>query len=332
MKSSLSVLALGVLALVGSVADARPINDVTYYVPVFTDGTYTAQVNYNGSNSTIGSASIASSDALLTRFVTGLSNSYWSIRSNLVNNLTGSIAGSGASLTGLGQTGDIRIGIAGVTGGNLKMDISGLSWGLDVTATKSNWLGSVTCNSRIDLANVAFSSQYNPFTGAVSGTTINYTPSQSTSCDSSFSWIPFVGDFINRKAGNIVGSKILDAANAWSGKVFDVNPQKALFGFTDAIAPNTYMVGGLDAGMYLKNNLQNLYVGKRVDIFIANEYKYEPIARQPAPGTTAFSGNRFSIMFSDASTRVGFSVNANKNYRWEQRILGGTNGPACPDC
>ncbi len=328
IKLKLKSVVLGTIVFVSSTSFARPVNDVIYYAPVFQGGNYTARVNFNGSASSISTSNMATQDAGITRFMNSLNDSYWSIRSKMISGLNGVISSNGATLENIGQWGDISIGIAGVAGDNgnskLQIDVNGLNFDIGVRASKSEWYGSVTCFSRITLNNFAISSQYNPFSGEISATTATYTPNQSTSCDTSYSWIPFIGDFINRKADSIVGNIMLGIANSYTGKVIEIN--EPFFGFDKAITPNTYMVGGIDAGMYIKNNLANLYIGKRVNIFIANEYKYDAPSRSniPNPATT-FSGNRFSINFSDGSSNFGFNVEATKNYTWVKRIIPGTN-------
>lgn len=247
-----------------------------------------------------------------------LNNFYDSIRSDLTNTLTTAIGGE-ATVTSPGSLwGDINMTVGGQPDGTLKLNMSGVSYSLDLKIRRTNWYSSVTCYSKLTLNGISMSSGYHPYTGAVSGATINYTPTQTTSCDSSFSWIPFIGNFIENKASSQVGSAILGMASGFSGKVLAVNPQSSFFSFSDAIQPGTNMIGGFDAGMYIKNNMQNLYTGKTVTVFVSNPYKYDP---RPvySPPANMISGPRFSIMFGDQNGSVGLTLNANKNYTWARR-------------
>ncbi|MDC8758216.1 hypothetical protein [Janthinobacterium fluminis] len=325
-KLKLSVL--GVLLLSGA-ASARPIHDITMYRPVATGGSYAAQVTYNGNASTVAVSDMANGGAPMAQLVGGASNFYWSIRTKLSEGIAAGIAAAGqdASVDGPGGLwGDLNMSVSGLPDGSLRMAMSGLSFNINITARKSNWLGSVTCRSQVTLNSISFSSQYNPYNGAVAGTVIDFTPTQSTSCDSSFSWIPFLGDFIDRKASSMLGSAMLSKLSSLAGQVLPVAPQQAFFGFSNAIQPNEYMIGSFDAGMYVKNNLQSLYVGKTISLFIANDYKYEPGNRNQ-PGPASAGGTSLALNFSDANGQVGFAVNANKNYTWVKYIIPGTNGP-----
>lgn len=322
-KSSFLVIAL----LTSSGVMARPVYDITMYQPVFSNGSYQAVINYNGASTSVASSNMADGGARITQFMNRVSGFYWSLRDDLSAGIRAGIAGSGANmLDNGGLTGDISMSAVGMSNGNLQLNAGGLSYSVNIQAKKSNLLGSFTCTSQISLNNIQLASQYNPYTGAVSATTINYTPAQSTSCDSSYSWIPFIGDFINNKIGNKVGALILSGMSGWSGKVLSVNPQNAFLGFAEAITPGAHMVGNFDAGMYVKNNLPNLYIGKRVDLFAANDYKYEPHS-QRSPGAPSYRGNRFAITFSDGSNRISFGVDAVKNYSWQEYVIPGTNGP-----
>lgn len=322
-KLKVSALALAVLA--GPVC-ARPLYDVYYYAPVATGGTHSAAAYYNGSWSTLAVSDMANTAAPLSQLEGGLNNFYWSIRNDLTTAFSASI-GTQATITSPGGIwGDINMTVGGQPDGTLKLNMSGLSYNLSFTARKTNWYSSVTCNSQITLNGISMSSVYNPYTGAVTGTTMQYTPTQSTSCDSSFSWIPFIGGFINDYASSTAGREILKAAGGFSGKVLDISPQKAFFSFTNAIQPGTNMIGGFDAGMYIKNNMQNLYIGKTISVFIANQSKYEP-SRLSAPGLPSYTGTRFSIMFGDQNSTVGLAMNVTKNYTWRLGLIPGTEGP-----
>jgi hypothetical protein len=315
------------LALLAGPAAALPQYDIYYYTPSYVSGSYSVAALYNGSSSTLATSSIENTGAPLTQLGTGLTNFYWSIRDDLTAAFASAI-GTQATLTSPGGLwGDINMSISGQPDGTLKLAMNGLSYNLQVSARKSDWTGTFTCNSSITLNGIAMSSVYNPYTGAVTGTTISYTPTQSTSCDSSYSWIPFIGSFIDNYASSTAGRKILESANGFSGKVLNVDPQKAFFSFSNAIQPGANMIGGFDAGMYIKNNMQNLYIGKTVSVFIANQYKWDAPFRLSAPGAASYSGKRFSIMFSDANSNVGVAMNVTKNYKWVQRMTPGTDGP-----
>ncbi|MFM9438304.1 hypothetical protein ACFDR9_005408 [Janthinobacterium sp. CG_23.3] len=327
----LNKMTLGIIGalLVSGAASARPLYDVTMYAPVVVGGTHTAQASFNGNFSTLAASDMANTSAPMAQLLGGASNFYWSIRSKITAGVAEALAQSGqnASITTPGgMSGDINVSVSGLPDGNLSMRLNGLTYSVGITARKSNWLGTVTCNSQVYMNSLSLASQFNPFTGAVAGTSVDFTPTQSTSCDSSYSWIPFIGDFIDRKASSLIGNAILQQMNSVSGQVLTVAPQNAFLGFTSAIEPGKHMIGGFDAGMYIKNNIQSLYTGKTINLFLANDYKYN-LSSRSSPGPSSATGTAFSINFSDANGQAGFSINTTKQYTWREYIIPGTNGP-----
>lgn len=308
---------------------ARPVHDVVYYEPQFKAGTYEASIKYNGAQSTLVSNDMNDSSAPLTRVVSGLSGFYWGLRDDISQALRSTLAPRGVSLlTPGGMTGDMFLNVTGTSGGNLQLAAGGFNYDMYMEGSKYVLGIKITCRIQLRLNGVQFQSTYNPYTGAVSNANVTYNAQQSVDCSNSLDWMPLIGDLINNKAQSMIGGAISQQASSWSGRVLDIQPQRALFGFTAGIQPGKYMVNGFDAGAYLLNNLNSLYVGKSISIFVANEYKYEPHVTFPTPQPDLqVRGNRFSVEFSDASTRLGFQIDANKTYGWRQRVIPGTDGP-----
>ena len=251
------------------------------------------------------------------------------MRDDLTGALRTALTPKGVTLlTPGGMTGDLFLNITGAGPGNLALSAGGFNYSMYMEGSKYVLGIKITCRVDLRLNNVQFRSNYNPYTGAVSNASASYNAEQSVDCSNSLDWFPLLGDLINNKAQSMIGSAINQQVNAWSGRVLDVQPQRALFGFTAGIQAGKYMVNGFDAGAYLLNNLSNLYVGKNISIFVANEYKYEPHVTFPTPQPDLqVRGNRFSVEFSDASSRIAFLIDANKTYGWLRRVIPGTDGP-----
>lgn len=308
---------------------ARPVNDVVSYVPQFKSGTYEASIRYNGTQSTLVSNDMSDSSAPLTRVVSGLSGFYWGLRDDITQALQAVLVPQGVSLLSPGaMTGDMFLNVTGVPDGNLKLTAGGFNYSMYMEGSKYVLGIKIICNVSLRLNSVQFQSNYNPYTGAVSNASVTFDAQQSVDCSNSLDWMPLLGDLINNKAQSRIGSAISQQAATWSGRVLDVQPQRALFGFTTGIQPGKYMVNGFDAGAYLLNNLSSLYVGKSISLYVANQYKYEPQVSFPTKQPDLqVRGNRFNVEISDAYSRLGFQIDANKTYGWRMTVISGTDGP-----
>jgi hypothetical protein len=130
-----------------------------------------------------------------------------------------------------------------------------------------------------------------------------------------------VGDLINNYANSTAGAAIQSALSGFNGRLLgptvSVNPQAAVFGFASAIQSGTYMVGGIDVGMYIKNNLLGLLTGSAVNIYMPAPNKYFPAGTYKTPGPASTSAPQFIITMADGSSTVTFGVIATGNYTWE---------------
>jgi|GEM_PF-3526096 len=287
------------------------------YTPVQTSGQYTAFISYHGSMTPKVTQNMASNGALLSQFANTLNNAYQAVPNTITNALTPYAAQQGATLNSVVQDGSITASLTGGAGANVQAQLSGLSWYMFFTAQKSYSILHVNCTVNISIMNVTLTSNYNTVTGAVTGSNATYTPTQVTNCDNSLGWIPFVGDFINNKAQNLIGSSIQNALNAYNGQVIPVKSQTAIFGFTNAIQAGEFMAGTTDVGMYVKNNLPNLLNGKSVNVYIASPNKYFPAGTYKTPGPASTTAPVFIITMADGSSSITFEVDATGYYSWE---------------
>jgi hypothetical protein len=306
------------LTLAAAASWATPVGGTgKVYDPIQTGGQYTAYVTYHGTQSPRVTQDMSSNGAVLSQFVNALNKGYNAVPAAMISKINAVAAQQGVTVNSVLQSGSISASLVGGSGGNVQATLSGLSYNLFFTAQKSYSILNVNCTVTVSIANVKVTSTYNAFTGAVTGRNATYTPSQVTNCDNSLSWIPFVGDFINNKAQNIIGSAIQSGLNGYNGQVFPVSPQTAIFGFANAIQPGAYMVNGVDAGMYIKNNLTNLLAGKSVSVFIAYPNSYYPLPYYKTPGPASISMPAFSINLADGASSVQFDVIATGDFTWE---------------
>ncbi|HLO93959.1 MAG TPA: hypothetical protein VK195_06560 [Burkholderiaceae bacterium] len=212
--------------------------------------------------------------------------------------------------------GTLNASLSGLQGGNLRFRLDGLSYGVVLQANGSSGPVSFECNVSLSIGSIAATLDYNPFTGVVSGANVSFVPSQTTACDNSLGWVPWLGDYINGKLAGAAGQIAL-ATGSFSGKILDVAPQQALFGFVDAIQPNTYLYGGVDVGMYLKNNIQTLYVNKQVRVSVAEPASFYVSTLNHLPSPTSRTGKALGIEFLDNGvSQVGFQVNLTRTFNW----------------
>jgi len=212
--------------------------------------------------------------------------------------------------------GTLNASLSGLQGGNIRFRLDGLRYDVVLQANGRSGPVSFECNVSLSIGSIAASLDYNPYTGAVSGANVSFEPSQSTGCDNSLGWVPWLGDYINGKLAGAAGQIAL-ATGSFSGKVLDVAPQQALFGFVDAIQPNTYLYGGVDVGMYLKNNIQTLYVNKQVRLTVAEPASFYVSTYNHLPSPSSRTGKALGIEFLDNGvSQVGFQVNLTRTFNW----------------
>jgi hypothetical protein len=314
------------LALALAAPHAAALNPYTYQSSL-TGGTYTASASYYSASSTISSADLAASSGLRS-LVLAAQNYYISTQ----DSINSAIATQAATVTEASVrllypgilNGTLTATVTGLPNGNLAVSIGGLRYNaqLRTNGSTAGGLLSFSCTTNLALTPMGVSMEYNPYTGAVSNAAPAYTASQSTTCSNSLGWVPLLGSYINGKIEAGVAS-VATAMNASSGQLLSVQPQQALLGFVNAINPNTYMIGNVDAGMYLKNNIQSLYIGKQISLRIQQPaYFFAPTWSNNRPGPSQYSGNAFSVNFYDSGVQVaGFNVNLTQYFSWT--LVGG---------
>lgn len=212
--------------------------------------------------------------------------------------------------------GTLNASLAGLQNGNLHFVLGGLNYDTVLQVNGSSGPVSYECNVSLNVGSISLALDYNPYNGVVSGASANFVPSQSVNCDNSLSWLPWVGDYINSRLQSAISSMVM-ATSALSGQVLAVDPQSALFGFVGAIQPNTYMYGGVDVGMYLKNNIQSLYINKQVLLTVAQPASFYVPTYNHLPRPASRSGTAVSIDFLDGGVKqVGFKVDLVRNFNW----------------
>lgn len=290
-------------------------------------GIYAASASFNGVSSPAYTVDIASSSPLHP-LVMNAQGFYLSIQDSLNNAiLTGIGTGQGGNVSmpypGL-VAGTLAVSVSGLPNGNLAVNIGGLYYSTLLTASGSAWGGLInaSCVVTIKLLDINFSAEYNPYTGAITNATQTFTPQQTTECQSNFSLIPVIGPYID--------NKLIERANGlstvlagYSGAVLNIQPQQALLGFVNSINPNTYMVGSIDAGMYLRNNIQSLFTGKQITLQIRQPASFHaPTYKNSTPGPSQYTGNAFSVEFFDNGVSVaGFKVQETRYFLWT--VVGG---------
>ncbi len=212
--------------------------------------------------------------------------------------------------------GTLNASLSGLQGGNLRFRMDGLRYDVVLQANGRSGPVSFECTVSLSIGSIAATLDYNPFTGAVSGANVTFEPSQSTACNNSLGWVPWLGDYINGKLAGAAGQIAL-ATGTFSGRILDVAPQQALFGFVNAIQPNTYLYGGIDVGMYLKNNIQTLYVNKQVRVTLAEPASFYVPTQYHLPSPSTRTGKAVGIEFLDNGvSQVGFQVNLTRAFNW----------------
>lgn len=309
-------LGLAVLACVG-VAQARSGNT---YQSSLSSSSYAASASWNGSSTPIASGDLAQS-AQMSNLINTAQGYYLGIQwalNDAITAATSQISDVTVKMkypSGI-LNGTLNASLSGLQGGNLRFVLDGLSY--DVVLQTNGRQGPISfeCNTSLTIGSISVSLDYNPYSGAVSGANVQFVPTQTTNCDNSLGWVPWLGNYINNKLAG-AGSQLVLAMSGFSGKILDVAPQRALFGFVNAIQPGTYMYGGTDVGMYIKNNIQNLYVNKQVRISVAQPASFYVPTQNHLPSPLARSGKAVGIDFlENGSPLVGFQVNLVRNFNW----------------
>ncbi|MBB2487390.1 hypothetical protein H5407_19310 [Mitsuaria sp. WAJ17] len=212
--------------------------------------------------------------------------------------------------------GTLNASLSGLQGGNIRFRLDGLRYDVVLQANGRSGPVSFECNVSLTIGSIVATLDYNPYTGAISGANVSFEPSQTTGCDNSLGWVPWLGDYINGKLAGAAGQIAL-ATGSFSGRVLDIAPQQALFGFVNAIQPNTYLYGGVDVGMYLKNNIQTLYVNKQVRLSVADPASFYVPSLNHVPSPSLRSGKALGIEFLDSGvSQVGFQINLTRSFNW----------------
>lgn len=306
-------------------ASAVPVGGTgTYYTATQTSGYYSARVNFQGNSSPVVTSDMTNAGAPITAFVNALNAGYQQLPIDMKNALSGYAASRGVTLTSLTQSGDISVGIVGNADGTATMTLSGLRYDFSVSGSQTQYGVTISCTSNATILDAVVTTTYNPFSGALTNSRVSYTPVQSTNCDNSLSWVPFLGDFINNKADNYMGNLVQNLLNSYSNKVIDLNPTVAIFGFTNSIQRWMYMVGNVDAGMYVKNNLPNLIQHSTISVYAMAPNKYFPAGKYKTPGPSTTTFPAFGVTFTNGSSTISFTVSATGFYTWEQTNANGT--------
>lgn len=303
-------------------------------------GNYTATMTYNG-------ASISTTESMGTngqvlgpvgRFADSVLSLYPEIKDAFDDNVRKVAAAEGASVRQTSLTGSLSASIAGVPNspGVNEVKFSGPTYVASVSKGASTLGGLlwVDCTSRITLANINIKARYNVYTGAVtadSGVPV-YTPGSSTSCSSSFDWIPLLGDAIDDIIASKVDTMVIGQLKSFSAdSVVKLLPtQPSFYGVNTAILTGKYIFNGVDRGAYIKNNFATLFTGKALKLTIGFPIaEGEPVVGQSTPSGT-FNNNIFTIDFSDSSTQWLFSVKSTKRYYYTWKCDLRDPGKVCP--
>jgi hypothetical protein len=327
LKRCASIAVAGTL-LAFAAGQASALNPYTYQSSP-NGGIYSTSASFNGVSSPLSTIDIAQPSQINQLVVTAQSF-YISIQ-NEINNGMAALAGA-LSSQGLSGgmpypgivTGTLTASVTGLPSGNLAVNVGGLNYSTTLTASGSYVFGlfRFSCVTTLRLGSINFSLEYNPVSGAITNAAPSFVPDQTTQCDSNFSFLPIIGPAIDNKLASLANG-LTSVLSGYSGSLLNIQPQQALFGFVNAISPNTYMVGGVDAGMYLRNNIQYLFTGKQVSLSIAQPASFwAPSLRNNTPGPSQYSGNAFTVNFRDNGVNVaGFNVKLTRYFTWT--LVGG---------
>ncbi len=232
-----------------------------------------------------------------------------------------SAASSGTSMAGGVLSGPIQAAITGESGayaGLNKIVFSGPTYNVSFSASGSKWGISYTCTSNVTLTNLVITAAYDPLTSLLdqSQSSVNFTPSTSSSCSSGLDWLPIVGSAVDRFAAGKTTSATLTQLNAFSGtaiqKVLPAAPQ--YLGVNSAIPSGVFVFDNNDWGAFIKNNFASVFVGKTLTLtFYPPKIDGHFVAGLSEP-QDSYIDSDFAIDFSDATKHLSFSVTSLRQY------------------
>lgn len=208
-------------------------------------------------------------------------------------------------------------------GGDLHLAISGINYSAALGVSGSEGLLNFDCNVGLEMGDLRFGLDFNPTTGTSSNkTSSSATPTHTVSCTNSFGWLPWIGKEINRRIEELIRSKINGGFDI-GASVLHTEPQRALFAFVNSIQPNTLMLGPIDVGMYIQNNIRNLYLNHQVTLTVAKPSSFYAPTRNHIPSPLVRSGNAVSFDFYENGVkRTGFRADLARRFNWT--LISGT--------
>jgi hypothetical protein len=243
----------------------------------------------------------------------------------LIDMVASSAASQGITYNNDGaMTGTITASVSGLTGaqaGYNQLAFGGANFYASFSRSFSTAGGAISgsCTASLSLQNIQFSVVYSPATGQVNTDAtpvipLTYTPASSTHCSTSFDWVPFLGSFADRYIAGKVNAAVLADLNAFSQQSLStVVPSLNLPGLTTGIERGKYVIGGVDWGAYIADNVASLFTGKSFTITLG-EWSPPPLTRDGGPDS--YGSTLLSLDLSDGSRHLTFSGTLTDNYTY----------------
>lgn len=322
---------------------ASALNDRVYQSSL-SGGNYTSYAAL-GTATALGSPVSIGASSAQRNLVNNAQSAYLGLQTTLNQEVLNSARAAAASVSSGSVT--VEMGVAsGILSGAMAIDVSGSPYTGDVTVSVSGlryvtslsmhyklggWLDA-TCGVTVTMANIRLVSAFNPVTGlSTVPASVWYDMTHTESCDSNFWWLPGVYTLIDGELRNRIGSALQPAISSgqgpYFGRIVNVNPQLALFSLLGAVAPGTYMVGGIDVGSLIISTVSStpaLFYQKTLRLVVAQPASFfVPTLWNNNPGPSQRSGNAIRVDFCDVScvspagsTQSAFGVNLTQYFTW----------------
>jgi hypothetical protein len=334
-------LARGLLALAGICVALWPAHDANavsdrIYQSSFAGGTYKATASLGSQLSSSYTVPVGGSPVAIHNLIMAAQGSYLDLQTRLTQAAAAALAqearkaeadysayglhaSSSFSSPGI-LAGTFTASLAGLPNGNFRLALSGLHFTGTGSISGSAAGGTLrlNCTARIAVLGLGLSVEYNPLTGAVSNAAPTFQVQIDPTCNSNLNWLlPGLGPYVEGEVEAGVRDSVA-TFNAASGRLIDINPQRALFGFVDALEASTYMVGGTDVGMYLRNNIGYLYANREIVLTVRQPASFfAPTFWNNRPGPSSYAGSAFSVRFFDSGNPVaGLDVTLTNYFNW----------------
>ncbi len=251
-------------------------------------------------------------------------NAYAEIQTQLAETISQQLVGKpGYQSHSFAFSGPLNLTLTPALGSHA-VTLGGFSASLVAKYSSGSGLTRVTCTAWIDIGPIKLTSgSFDSPTGKFYGLQFVGTPvGRHANCDNGLSWLPVIGwildDFIDGKAEQALASAVAEALNK-PIKVFEAS---TFMGLQETLSSGVFIDGSDDLGMYIKNNLQNLFLGAQVSVFVQDpsfvpkvEAEWDAYFQAVNPPPIQQTDRRFAISFSSPNATVSFSALRRYTYK-----------------